>query len=325
MERERKREAEKRKMETEREVEMEKKRETGGISMEKYVLAEGKRQIKDGKSGAEVWETADGSVLKYVRRESLPDPEMFGQYRKEAYFYGFFRQDSRKRPSYLPEVWEVRCSDQEILIHMKKYQKLFIEEDNEELLGKIMRALAEIHVSEIPAFLRRKREQPGYLTKERIEECRAGWQSVLGEHPGVFDERILAEAEANINEIIGWHEEEEQVLTHGDFHRDNLLQGEKGEILVCDWQGVGQGGASGDISFFLSRLGADGINMDSDKAVALYCKEREGLTGKTVTAKNLRKHMQAANLITSFQFWHEYLHGSAPERVRDIYEKMVMD
>lgn len=293
--------------------------------MEMYLLTEGGRQIRDGQSGAEVWETADGRVLKYVRKESLPDPEMFGQYQKEAYFYRHFQEDSWKRPLYLPEVWEVRISDQEILILMKKYRKLLVEENREELLGKIMRALAEIHISEIPAFFRKERQQPGYLTKEQIEGCRAGWQSVLAEHPGAFDERILAEAAENINDIIGWHEEEKQVLTHGDFHRDNLLLGEEGEILVCDWQGVGQGGASGDISFFLSRLGADGISIAPEKAVALYGREREELTGENVSSGELLLHMQAANLITSFQFWHEYLHGSSTERVRGIYEKMRMD
>lgn len=293
--------------------------------MEMYSLTEGGRQIRDGQSGAEVWETADGRILKYVRRESLPDPEMFGQYRKEAYFYQLFLEDSRKRPSYLPEVWEVQSSDQEILILMKQYRKFTMEEKSEELLEKIMRALAEIHVSELPAFLRKDRQQPGYLTKEQIEGCRAGWQSVLVEHPGAFDERILAEAAENINEIIGWHEEEEQILIHGDFHWDNLLQGEEGEILVCDWQGVGQGGASGDISFFLSRLGADGISIEPEKAVALYGRERTELTGENVSSRDLLLHMQAANLITSFQFWHEYLHGSSTERVRGIYEKMRME
>lgn len=293
--------------------------------MEKYLFTEVRRQIKDGQSGAEVWETADGRVLKYVRRESLPDPEMFRQYQNEAYFYRYFKENSRERLRCLPEVLEVQVSDQEILILMKKYRKLFLEESNEELLGRIMGALAEIHAGEVPAVLKKERKQPGYLTKEQIEDCRAGWLSVLAEHPGVFDEKILEEAGANINEIIGWHEEEARVLTHGDFHRHNLLQGENGEILVCDWQGVGEGGASGDISFFLSRLGADGVGIEPEKAVALYCRERAGLTGETVSSGELLRHMQAANLITSFQFWHEYLHGSSSGRVREVYGKMVMD
>ena len=33
--------------------------------------------------------------------------------------------------------------------------------------------------------------------------------------------------------------------------------------------------------------------------------------------------MAANTLITSFLYWHEYLHGASEERVRKVYEKMV--
>ena len=33
--------------------------------------------------------------------------------------------------------------------------------------------------------------------------------------------------------------------------------------------------------------------------------------------------MDAADIITSFVFWHEYLHGNDVDRVRGIYGKMV--
>lgn len=32
--------------------------------------------------------------------------------------------------------------------------------------------------------------------------------------------------------------------------------------------------------------------------------------------------MKAANTITTFKFWHAFLHGSSAERVKGIYEKM---
>ena len=134
----------------------------------------------------------------------------------------------------------------------------------------------------------------------------------------------MTETAAKINEIIGWHHGEVQVLSHGDFHWDNLLLGESGDIMICDWQGVNAGGASGDISFFLSRLGADGIIVELVKVVELYCHERFRLTGKKISRDDLIRHMNAADIITSFRFWHQYLHGSTSERVRDIYEKMSL-
>ena len=295
-------------------------------NIEEYLTTHENRQIKNGKSGAEVWETEGRYVLKHVQKEKLPDQGVFSLYQNEAYFYQFIQHNSHADMlSCLPEVLDVQVSDHEILILMKKYQELCRDKADEELLQKIMRVLAMIHTQDIPDFLRQEQKEPEYFDKAQIESCLAGWRSVLAEHPGEFDEQILTEAAAKVNEIIRWHHGEERVLSHGDFHWDNLLKKENGDIVVCDWQGVGMGGASGDISFFLSRLGADGVNIEQEKVIELYCRERFLLTGKNISPKELRKHMNAANLIVSFQFWHEYLHESTCERVRGIYEKMVMD
>ncbi len=322
-----------------------------GMNIEEYLAAYGSRRIRCGKSGAEVWELEKKSgcstsqcvltqyrstdcdipeggkyILKYVQRAKLPEPEVFGLYRNEAYFYRFFVQNCHGETlPCLPEVLEVQVSDDEILILMKKYQELSREGISEGLLRKIMGALALIHTQEIPAFLMREQMQPGYLAEDQIKRCLDGWRSVLAEHPDVFDGGLLTETAARINEIIGWHHEEEQVLSHGDFHWDNLLLGENGNIVICDWQGVNAGGASGDISFFLSRLGADGITIEPGRVVELYCHERFRLTGEMISKDDMIRHMSAANIITSFQFWHQYLHGSACERVRGIYEKLRME
>ena len=74
--------------------------------------------------------------------------------------------------------------------------------------------------------------------------------------------------------------------------------------------------------FDYGRLGADGTEIAPEKLVEIYVQERALLTGETLSEDILLGHMQAANSITTFQFWHEYLHGSACGRVRGIYEKM---
>lgn len=142
------------------------------------------------------------------------------------------------------------------------------------------------------------------------------------EHPGAFEEKWLPQIAARINDVFLWHNSEEKVLNHGDFHWDNLLVGDSGEILICDWQSVSVGGASGDLSFLLSRLSADGIWAEAREAVALYAEAAEELTGKRPDREALLGHMAAANLLTSFRFWHGYLRGSTEERVRGIYEAM---
>lgn len=41
------------------------------------------------------------------------------------------------------------------------------------------------------------------------------------------------------------------------------MEDENETILLCDWQGVNLGGSSGDLRFFLSRLGGDGIQINT--------------------------------------------------------------
>lgn len=292
-------------------------------SVEAFLSNHEHREMGGGQSGARVWEVDGRYVLKHVRKDMLSEPNVFSLYLNEALFYRFIQQEGHgELLPCLPEVLEIRILDQEILLLMKKYQLPSREALDDGLLRRIMRALAQVHTREIPAFLKREQGEPGYLTAEQIAECVAGWRSVLAEHPGAFDPGILEQTAGRINEIIGWHHGDSQILCHGDFHWDNLLMKENGEIVICDWQGVNAGGASGDISFFISRLGADGTEIAPERLVEIYVRERALLTGENLSEETLLKHMRAANIITTFQFWHEYLHGSSCERVRGIYEKM---
>ena len=169
----------------------------------------------------------------------------------------------------------------------------------------------------------RQEEKANLLLEEQVKEYVSGWQSVLYEHPGSFSPAPLKEIAEKINHIIRWHAQEKEVLNHGDFHFDNLLMDKQGNVLICDWQGVSVGAASGDLSFFFSRLGADGLNTDIRQAISFYVQEFKRLSGKTLVPEVICRHMDAADVITSFVFWHEYLHGSDVGRVRGIYEKMV--
>ncbi len=295
-----------------------------GKSVEAFLSNHEHREIGGGQSGARIWEVDGRYVLKHVRKDMLSEPEVFLLYQKEALFYQFIQEEGNGEVlPCLPEVLEAGISDQELLVLMKKYQLPSREALDDDLLRRIMGALAQIHTREIPAFLKREKGEPGYLTAEQTATCVEGWRSVLAEHPGAFDPGVLEQTAGRINEIIGWHHEEPQALCHGDFHWDNLLMRENGEIVVCDWQGVNAGGASGDLSFFISRLGADGTEIASESLVEIYVRERTFLTGEALSKENLLKHMRMANIITTFQFWHHYLHGSSCERVRGIYEKMM--
>lgn len=291
-----------------------------GLDIERYLAGSDYVEIKTGQSGAAVYDLDGKKILKHVVRKKLK-AGLFDTYCREALFYQCKMQEGA---SYLPEILDLEISEDEILILMKKYKQPERGYVSEELLRKIAGALACVHTDSKPEFLCKDVEQAKLMPEERVRYCLNGWRNVLAEHPNAFSEEPLDQIAAAINDVIKWHDSERKVLIHGDFHWDNLLEND-GCILICDWQGVGIGGASGDVSFFLSRLGADGITIDEKRFLELYSDEVKARTGITADVDEIARHMAAANVITSFSFWHEFLHGNEETRVRDIYDKMVQD
>lgn len=290
-------------------------------SAKAYLKKNGKKLFAGGKSGARVYDIGGECVLKQIYRAELGNDELYEAYRKEARWYA----DGGAGLGCLPEVLDLRSTEEEISILMKRYQMLSRQEINSGLLEKIMRSLASVHVSEIPPLFMQKRHPTQPLSEEQIRASVEGWRAVLDEHPGVFDSALLECIAEGINRIISWHSSEEVVLSHGDFHWDNLLIDNEGRIIICDWQGVEAGAASGDLSFFFGRLRGDGIQLKEQEIVEAYGREIRRLSGKRVTWEEIDGHIRAANVITSFTCWHEYLHGSGEEKVKEIYEKMVTD
>ena len=286
----------------------------------KYFLGNRVTEIRVGQSGANVYEINGDHILKHVKRNSLKN-DAFDTYTKEALFY----QGKMNSPSkYLPEVLSVELSNDEIIIFLKKYEQLDRSQINEEI-KKIIETLALIHNDTIPDFLKNAGNKIDSLCVECVDHCLNGWKSVLKEHANSFDEGLLVSVAERINEIIRWHDNEERVLIHGDFHWDNLLKRDDNGICVCDWQNVSAGGASEDLSFFMSRLGADGIKIDSEKVLDTYANAVRNISGKQIDPGIIKNHIAAANVITTFEFWHEYLHGSTEDRVKGIFDKMIDD
>lgn len=286
-----------------------------------YLEKNEKKLLAGGKSGAKLYDIDGKYVLKQIYRAELGNDELYKAYQKEAWWYA----SKGAGLECLPQVLDLRSTEDEISILMKRYQVLSREEICMELLGKIMEALAFVHTAEIPPFLKQKQHMVQPLSEEKIRIFVEGWCTVLDEHSGAFDRMPLEHIAEEINRIILWHGSEETVLSHGDFHWDNLIIDNQGRILICDWQGVGAGVASGDLSFFFSRLRGDGIQINEQEIVEAYGRKIRQLSGKSVTWKEMDGHIRAANVITSFTCWYQYLHGSSEERVREIYEKMVTD
>lgn len=276
-------------------------------------------EITVGKSGAKVYDLDGTRIFKHVIRDKIENG-MFDTYVREAQLY----KALCPKP-YLPELETIEIYPDEIKLVMKKYMHPDRNSINEDTIRKVADVLFDIHLTEIPEFMQNDEKRAALLTEDEIKQCLDGWNSVFGEHPGVFDALPLNAISENINDIITRHDSESKVLSHGDFHFDNLLTDENGNIIVCDWQGVNVGGASSDISFFMSRLGADGIQVDGRLFLESYVDAVNRKTGAGLAAKDIEWHIQASNIITTFRYWHFYLHGNPADRVQEIYGKMAED
>lgn len=273
-----------------------------------------------GQSGSDVYDVDNKYVLKHTVRNKLKNHELFLSYKREAQLYQSF---NRKKLLCLPEVFYIKENDEEVILLMKKYRIIKHDEVNKEVLTKIMKAVAMVHQCMLPEFLLKSKSEVNILSNGEIMECVTGWKSVLNEHKGIFDDKPLDDIAMNINAAILWHASGESVLNHGDFHLNNLLLDEEENIVICDWQSVSNGNVSNDLGFFLSRLHGEGIEINEINIIDLYVQAVKELNGRIMDSEKIYRHMCASTLITSFLFWHQYLHGSSKERVKGIYDKMV--
>lgn len=274
------------------------------------------KEITLGQSGAHVYETDDQRVFKVAFREEVQDADIWAAYEKEALFY------ESCRAVFLPKVYVNIHTENEIFLILEKCYPLERTQTDDGVLRKIIAALVQLHRQEIPPFLQTEERKPTVFSKEDIEESMDGWQKVLEEHPGAFEGEWLEKIGLHINTWNKKHFSEESRFSHGDFHFENIMQDEAGNIKVVDWQNCGTGHMSGDISFLLSRLSADGYKADKGQVIEFYCQSAEGCSWN-IQPGEIERQMRLANLNTSFRFWHEYLHNSAEGRVADIYMEMI--
>lgn len=271
-----------------------------------------------GQSGAKVYRLDENRIAKHVQRRLLQSDEAWEKYRRESLFYDCY---SGAAHSFLPQVDYNELREDELLLIMQAYQPVHQARMSQpDMLERALEALAQIHALPVPAFLSAGESRPVHLEPDALKRCHQGWFSVLQEHPGRFSLDDLQTVAENINPVNTRLFAPRLALCHGDFHCENLLTDDLGRIIVCDWQNCGVGDVTGDVSFLLSRLSADGYPLDAARALETYCRH-----ASIPDAAPLDSQMRLANLNTTFLFWHEYLHGSPEDRVRQLFDHMVED
>lgn len=282
------------------------------------ILTDAIRKITIGQGGADVYELKGERIAKHIRKANLPHEQAWEQYMTEARFYT--HASAKERP-FMPEILRCEWTQEEILIVMRKYRPLERKRLNAGMLEKALDVLAQIHAMPLAEDDARGDQKAQYLGETEIEQCRSGWRSVLAEHGDAFEMAALDRIAEKINDINSRMYSARRCCCHGDFHADNLLVDAEDNIIVCDWQNVGIEHPAGDIAFLLSRLAADGVEVDRAEAVDMYCRHAQS----DITAAEIEAQMRLANLNTSFVFWHHYLHGAAEAAARGIFSRMIED
>jgi Ser/Thr protein kinase RdoA (MazF antagonist) len=109
-------------------------------------------------------------------------------------------------------------------------------------------------------------------------------------------------------------------LVHGDFHAANLLAGPNHTVLWADWQEVGIGPGTDDITHLVGRARGDGAAVPDDKLLEAY--HEEVAQSLSVDAGALRNAVEAGELLKIVLDWPHYLAQSPAARVVSILDRM---
>lgn len=288
---------------------------------ERFLSARHVRDILIGQSGARVCEISGDRVAKLIQRRKLAEEGLWERYTREAAFYTHVKE---KKLSFVPRMLFVGCNEDEMLLVMEKYSPIERSRISEKLLDHVAHILAQIHALPVPLFIEQTERKPLVYTEKEIADCVKGWESVLNEHWDAFSTEVLRHMARDINKLNQTFHSTRSNFIHGDFHFDNLMLDGEGKVVVCDWQGCGCGDPSGDLSFLISRLQADGYPLNAEWLVNVYCQYANAL-GLDVSPRQVHMQMRLANLNTSFLYWHMYLHNTSEDRVRGVFGKMTED
>ena len=274
-------------------------------------------KVNVGSGGAQLFMIND-SGNEYILKTSSPniDPSLLKEYKFYAIKNSFH---------FIPEIIHTENHlDYGVIIVMKKYKTIKHEEWDYNLQLRAIDLCAKLNSMNKDKFtdlgieLNLVTLNGGFL-KNSYDD----WKYIVNKHNGDFDMEIVNDIYKNLDIVCPILNNGYQYICHGDFHPENILFDNDGNLIICDWQNIKIGKGIGDISFFIDRAIGFGINVNTDKLIEYYCMCLSKYTNSVIEKDILLKEKSAAALLSIFSFWAYYLKESDKERIFSFYDEMV--
>jgi len=311
--------------------------------LNQYNILNGKERllpITTGAGGAYVFSVEDKYVVKY---KYLPEVDFITHEnsRKEFEFYKIF---SNKNIDFIPEIVFQMANDEEILIVMKKYSPVKIEEWNHNLQKQAIEICARINAIDISGFSgvfqrsdKFKDEvakivgytsngTPLYKKDYPLSLSYQLWKNLQEKFPEHIDVSLLREMYENFDEMDSYAKTLAipKTLCHGDWHPENCLKnGDK--LLACDWEGVCIGKGIDSVMFFIYRGESMGININKNKLIEEYCGALLKYANIKVDLNDFHKHNAASSFRGSFSLGAKDIQNADIDSVLNSYNAMTHD
>lgn len=292
--------------------------------------------LRAGPSGASTFRLGHGDeqlILKVVPADSPPHALERG--RREVRFYHHL---SSAVPLRTPEVLALHESSPEgcALLLRAGDAPPRIADWGCSLYRIMASQLAALHATywdrtdelERFAWLRGFGDAPGGAPSPA--QALASWRA-LWRQPrltAVFGTRVVRAIETGIHEIERLRDRIRRLglpftLCHGDAHHENVLMGADGTWLWADWQEVGVGHGTDDLSFFYQRAAAAGGSPDLPDMLLAYQAELERRGGIRLATETLQLAVAVREAIQRLAEWPHYLASASQDVVRRHVERTL--
>jgi hypothetical protein len=134
-------------------------------------------------------------------------------------------------------------------------------------------------------------------------------------HPAIQAIHGLLERSLEIRQII---DSFPVILCNGDCNTTNILGDTDSHFAWIDWQDVGLGRGSEDLSSLLQRASAEGGHASARAVLSAYQSSLVSCLCPPIPTKAIQQVMDAADLLDRLLYWPFYLSNSPEEKFRDM-------